>query len=271
MISRPFPLGFFSYVLTVQPLIVKLVSSETLGRVAKQPEHWPLLYKLQWRRSTLLQVHMFVASPAGVVFLDIDHPAYFLNLSQRMPSSAWRGRNFGFVSDEEDKIPRVVLWPSQPLATVPARGSRNVDRPPLAIWASESAMARGGKETLHNNVSPVRLPSHNNSLLVLAHSHQPPFFAPRRSDEEKKHLPLYGLKYMHTWLLAEGDYPFRIIAQSPPFCLPSPQNARRCETIQYVTTMLLSDDGSELILGYVRHVRRYCMILCEMTMVVFGV
>lgn len=55
---------------------------------------------------------------------------------------------------------------------------------------------------------------------------------------------------MSVFLLAEGAAPFRVLAQSPPWCFPSPTDASRCESIQFVVSMIFSEDGSELLLGY---------------------
>jgi hypothetical protein len=187
---------------------------------------------------------------SGAVFLDFDHPANFLKLDQRLTPSALKGRNLGFLSDEQEDLPRVVVWPSQPLTAIP-RGTS--DPTPLAIWGNASVRDRGRRgEVLHGNGSPIRLPrAYNNSILMLTHSHQDlSDLYPPPNETEKMHMPYWGLKYTSTWLLAQGTAPFRVMAQSPAFCLPSSQDANRCETIQFFTTLILVDD-EELLLGYV--------------------
>jgi hypothetical protein len=189
---------------------------------------------------------------SGAVFLDFDHPADFLKLDQRLPPSSLKGRNFGFLSDEQEDLPRVVVWPSQPLTAIPRVAS---DPTPLSIWGNASVRDRGRRgEVLHGNGSPIRLPrEYNNSILMLTHSHQDiSDLYPPPTESEKMHMPHWGIKYTSTWLLAEGASPFHVMAQSPAFCLPSFQDASRCETIQFVTTLILVND-EELLLGYVTH------------------
>jgi hypothetical protein len=177
-------------------------------------------------------------------------------LDRRLPPSAWRGRNFGFLNDALKRdLPGVIFWPSQPLAIVPFAGGIRRSSRPLALWGSASLKAAGESGTLHNNASPIRLRAHNNSLLLLAHAHESRLnwatHDPERARtaEDKLTRPKYGFDYTHTWLLVEGTPPYRVMSQSPPFCFPSPQNHERCETIQFVSTVLLSSSGDELVLA----------------------
>jgi hypothetical protein len=177
-------------------------------------------------------------------------------LDRRLPPLAWRGRNFGFLNDALKRdLPGVIFWPSQPLAMVPFAGGNQRSSWPLALWGSASLKAAGESGTLHNNASPIRLPAHNNSLLLLAHAHESRLSwaahdpERARTAEDKLARPKYGFDYTHTWLLVEGTPPYRVMSQSPPFCFPSPQNHERCETIQFVSTVLLSSSGDELVLA----------------------
>ena len=169
------------------------------------------------------------------------------------------GRNFGFFP--YGGLVHLLTWPSDPLALVPGVPSPRTSTPLKSrhlrgkLWpadASGDAQAPVISTNMHNNVSPVRLKGAGDDgrdiLLVVAHAHG------NSTKKTRVHGTSYGATYFHYFILTEADPPWRVLAQSEAWCLPSASNYRRCEIIQFVTAAILSSDeidsSTQLTLGF---------------------
>mmetsp|Transcript_34868 Transcript_34868/g.89534 ORF Transcript_34868/g.89534 Transcript_34868/m.89534 type:complete len:264 (+) Transcript_34868:292-1083(+) len=180
-----------------------------------------------------------------------DEPIRSLRLTQGPPDFMapdflhYDGRNYGFITHVSE--PLVLMWVTQPLA-IRATGARK-DETEGPLWQgatkSKSILALGGK-TMHGSGSPLHLPQLN-VMLVVGHVH----LDEQKGTLQRGSLTRYGNTYFHYFLLAEDKPPWRVISQSPAWCLPSQQDPQRCETIQFVVTLLRSlQNPRHLILSY---------------------
>jgi hypothetical protein len=172
-----------------------------------------------------------------------------------------KGRNYGLLP--YGGLVHLLTWPSDPLALHPG-----VPRPRALesrhlvgkLWDARNDTLGGAQApiisaTMHNNVSPVRLKGAGEDgqdiLLIVAHAHG-------ASTSWGGHKTRFGSTYFHYFILTEADPPWRVLAQSAAWCLPSASNHRRCETIQFVTAAILSSEEAtnissssrQLILGF---------------------
>ena len=53
---------------------------------------------------------------------------------------------------------------------------------------------------------------------------------------------------MHHFILVEAAPPFKFLKQSPPFCLPATSNSSICESIQFMSSMML--EGPDVRFAY---------------------
>ena len=116
----------------------------------------------------------------------------------------------------------------------PRLAELSTDRPPPT--AKTRATGHGRREG-DASYAPAR-------MLTVGHVHSNPgetYGAPRRSDQTQQPPPLtkFGHSYVSYFVEFDADPPYAVRAQSPPFCFPSLANASLCETIQFVSSLLL--------------------------------
>ena len=58
----------------------------------------------------------------------------------------------------------------------------------------------------------------------------------------------FGSRYTHFWYALEARPPFSVISASAEFCLASPQDSKDCESVQFVSGLLVR--GDDLVLAY---------------------
>ena len=158
-------------------------------------------------------------------------------------------RNIGLVPFASQAF--MLMWVSQPLMLFPEGSDQTQQwqhRHLLGCGAQlDHGAPAGGRckpHPLHNNVSPVMLSGADaGSMLLIAHTHGD-------YGGGANHRIRYGSVYVHTFLIADAAPPWKVVAQSPEWCIPAFSNPERCETIQFVTTAILSANGTELVLGY---------------------
>ena len=75
-------------------------------------------------------------------------------------------------------------------------------------------------------------------LLLIGHVHM----------DSRPRVFKWGTTYVHYFILVEAAPPFTFLKQSPPFCLPSTSNSSICESIQFMSSMIM--EGSDVQFTY---------------------
>jgi hypothetical protein len=159
------------------------------------------------------------------------------------PAVAVRGRNYN-------------VWPcgDAVCASVWA-GVQQTPGDPAAAPASAEALADGRRVRLLSAVEDERLyltpwlphsALHSNGIMLPV--------GPQYLSVVHGHLSdhgggaRYGSHYLHYFVLLDGAAPFGLVAQSPPFCLPSAVNAALCDVVQFVMSLVPAHNHSDALL-----------------------
>lgn len=144
-------------------------------------------------------------------------------------------RNLGLLKHEGGFM--VLRWPGERMVMQRMEmmsGSGNSDE----LDSENSDMS------LHNSVNPLLLPELD-AYLGLGHMH---LGTGCRSCQNRKRGPKYGHTYVSYFVLFDRGEPWSMRHFSPPFCIPSAANATRCETIQFLTSIVR--EGDDLLVTY---------------------
>ena len=76
----------------------------------------------------------------------------------------------------------------------------------------------------------------------------PPPWAGTAAGVRRKQPFKFGFRYTHFWYALEARPPFSVISASAEFCLASPQDSKDCESVQFVSGLLVR--GDDLVLAY---------------------
>ena len=135
------------------------------------------------------------------------------------------------------------------------------------IFASLAAEAGGwqqlvgeppiaGAQMVHNGHSLVRVPHLPGAMLGIAHvafgsgiGHGLPplnYGLGGKGDD----VPVNSNHYLHFWFTVNDKPPYKALALSPLFCLPSARDQHDCESVQFASSLSASSDGETLVVGY---------------------
>ena len=155
------------------------------------------------------------------------------------------GRNFGLWYHRGTIL--VQLWAATAM-TVPAdwkaskKTSSKVPIKALHVSDSDITTAKGlaPATKLHNNGIVLDLGPEVGALLSLGHVHM----------TKREGGAMFGTHYFHYFLLLDREAPFKLQAQSPPFCLPAGHDATKCDLIQFIMSAVLIDNRKDVVLTY---------------------
>jgi len=161
------------------------------------------------------------------------------------------GRNFGVLWDGHyDHAFNILHWLSD--STIDVR--RGIPpMPPSEDDQQQTSHRKRGIEganhsLLHNNGSPRRVGSRCPGVrMALGHVHLDSTMPAYRRNEVG--ATPYGNTYLHYFVFFEENPPFRLIQTSPAFCVPSPRDPSKCETIQFSSGFTFLNQN-QLILTY---------------------
>lgn len=139
-----------------------------------------------------------------------------------------RQRNLGLMQTPQGEW-RTLLWLADPMDIRPVPVRETTPASNRLFWGSKDV-------TLHNNINPIELPELS-AYLAVGHV----------ALDHSKTVTRFSSKYVSFFMLFDSKPPFRLQHRSPPVCLPSQSDAARCETIQFIMSVVLESPSSLLV------------------------
>ena len=145
------------------------------------------------------------------------------------------GKNLGiFWSGVMDEPIKLVYWLKAPHHVDVRRG---LPPPPAAPHMETLPPLHVDGYEAHNNINPIPLDDPGLQLGVL-HTHSEVMLPHVPGKIRQPHgTTKHGNTYIHYFFAFRTVPPYEVVAKSPPFCFSSAADARRCDAIQFITSI----------------------------------